>query len=384
MGSVFTNLINKLHPKKVAPCTSATSSIALIGGQYWTSAGIKTGDIILDRTLIHSIGILEKSNDINELDVSSRLVTPGLIDSWHPLHEDNIPPMMPGPYLDRLRREEAINRNKPEALSNSAKIPVQKLIDKGVVNCLLNGVTAAASPVVRNEEYVKLRMLKSRWIEALLWEKNPKRILAKSDDVPIIVSAADGTGRSAIREIAQLDSMGAISDKLMICGGAGLSRTDAEKLAQAGAYLIWQPLVDRFVLGQTIPPEVFEVRDLKVLIGAGSTRDGGDGLLAAMQAADRFGYLDRSSLINAVTAVPAQAFNLMTGKIEPGYLADLAVWSADSFEEAIFVKGREALELVIVDGIVVLAREKWIKKFGQGQNFYPVKEAEGFWGLFEV
>ena len=226
------------------------------------------------------------------------------------------------------------------------------------------------------------------WIQSLLWDKNPAKAFAKAGGRPVLVSAADGTSRAASREVDRLADGDMLAPNLLVVGGAGLTPADAKRLAAAGSWLVWRPVVDQFVLGQTAPPDVFATPGLKILVGAGSRRDGGRGLLAALQAADRYGYLPRERLLAAVTqagreALQADAASVSRETSVDARLADLAFWDATSFEEAVFDKGRDSLQMVMVGGEVVLCREHLLGKLGRPERLKPVAGQENFFSVIE-
>jgi imidazolonepropionase-like amidohydrolase len=156
-------------------------------------------------------------------------------------------------------------------------------------------------------------------------------------------------------------------------GGVALTPDGSRHLAAAGAFLVWRPVTDEYVLGRTINADVLNQTGLQVLLGAGSRRDGGQGLLAALQRADHLGHLDRHQLLDAVTNLAASAFQIPAGRIREGHYADFAVWRAETAESAIFELGRPALEMVILDGRVVLCRDAYRHLLPNASQLAPVE-----------
>ncbi|MHA1568884.1 MAG: hypothetical protein ACTSXZ_05395, partial [Alphaproteobacteria bacterium] len=125
----------------------ASPAFLLQGGRLWTPTGLREGDLLLRDGIISEIGKIEPPAEAVRIDLHGLLVTPGLIDAQHPLDEDCLPPLAPGPFTDWHRREEMIMREQPPVLAQADAISAEERVLAGVLNCLRNGVTTAVSPV---------------------------------------------------------------------------------------------------------------------------------------------------------------------------------------------------------------------------------------------
>ncbi len=354
-------------------------SVRLIDGRIWSPNGITRGDVALVNGRQ-----TEEASDLPsgalQIDLAGLLVTPGLVDACHPLAEDCLPPLAPGPYTDRQRREEDLVQLQPSAIDWAAKLPPERRLAAGVLDCLRNGVTCVASPDAPDGEPPALRTADTVWVRSLVWEKDPARVFARANSKPVLVSAADGTSRAAGREMDRLAEMNMLAANLALVGGAALTPSDAAKLAEVGATLVWRPVVDEYVLGLTVSPDVFTTPGLQILIGGGSRRDGGRGLLAALQAADRLGFLPRERLLDAATSLGGR---LLCGNVSRETSGDLCVWDADDLEDAVFARGALALQMVLVDGRVVLCREAMYAKMGQPEHLHLVEGADDLYCMID-
>lgn len=354
-------------------------ALLLSGGRRWTGREIVDGDLLLAGGRIAESRSVSPEKAERRLDLGGLLVTPGLIDACHPLAEDAIAPLKPGPYLDWHRREEEIMNEPPGELAEFERLTLEQKNAAGVWSCLSNGATTAIGLPARqtDERWVDTPSLP--WVRSLVWDKSPQAAFKRAKNSPVVVFLADGTSKAAAREMEKLRQFDMLGPNLVAVGGAGLTKSDAHDLAVAGASLVWRPVIDRFVLGQTVAPDVFRVEGLCLLLGGGARRDGGEGLLAALQAADGLGYCSRERLLAAVWGEAAKAFALEQGALATGKPADLACWRADDPEAALFKQGRDALELVISAGRVVFCRQNWFDQLGKPGHLRPVSgEKETF------
>ena len=375
----------------------SADAVALVGGRWWSPEEIREQCIFVEDGRAKICDATRLPSGVRRIDLDGLLVAPGLVDACHTLGEDCLPPLAPGPYTDRHRREEDIIRLQPAPQTDVNKLPDSERLEAGVLSCLLDGVTCVASPEMPKGNPMPLRAPAATWIRSLLWDKDPAKAFAKANGRPVLICATDGTSRAAAREMERLAEWKMLAPNSLIVGGAALNPADAARLASAGAWLVWRPIVDQFVLGQTLPPDVFGTPGLRILIGGGSGRDGGRGLLAALQAADRLGYLSRERLLSAATISGRQALQVDTtvvsretssggskkSDVQNTFLADLSFWDASTLEEAIFEKGRSALQMVIVNGVAVLCRDKYLTKIGNPPHLRRVAGHDEFFSVVD-
>lgn len=357
-------------------------SLVLSNGRFATPEGVVHTNLQIRDNHIEKIGDDSHHHRSHSLDLDGMLVTPGLIDAEHPLDEDCFSPLKPGPYLDREKRQNELEVEFAEIIQQANKAGDIRF-NAGFLDSLKNGVTTVASPRRPNVLPVPIRLPWSTWISSLIIEKNPAKKFVQARSEPVFVSLADGDSRAKSRELQLASEWGMLAPNLMAVGGVALTPNGSRHLAAAGAFLIWRPVTDEFIFGRSINADVLKQTGLQVLIGAGSRRDGGHGLLAALQRADRLGHLDRHQLLDAVTNLGASAFQMPAGRIREGHYADFAVWRADSVESAIFESGREALEMVILNGRVVLCRESSRHLVPNANRLLPVENEPGLYCVID-
>ncbi|HPQ70891.1 MAG TPA: amidohydrolase family protein [bacterium] len=348
--------------------------LALVGGRLWLPEGLRRGDIIIKEGRISALGEVKIPFGARVVEVPDLLIAPGLIDADHPLADDCLPPLLPGPYGDRAGREAEFERAQPATWVAAQKLAAGKRARAGALACLRNGVTVAVSTSA--EKPAVLRATKTAFIESLDLERNPEKIFKKAGKHAVAVRLADGSNWNATREFAKLEAAGGVGPHTLAVGCAGLSVEQAGRLAEAGAHLVWRPAVDRFVLGHSWPVELIKAAGDRLLLGAGSRRDGGEGLLQTLQLAEKIGKLAPNALIDAVTNRAARALKIAAGALEVGKWGDFSLWRAETMEEALFRQGKAALQMTIVGGQVMLTRKEWRDALPNRKQMKPVADED--------
>mgnify|MGYP000902546123 FL=1 len=355
--------------------------LALVGGRLWLPEGVRCGDIIIKEGRIAALGEVKIPRGARVIETRDLLIAPGLIDADHPFADDCLPPLLPGPYADRAGREAEFESAQPAAWIAAQKMAEGKRARAGALACLRNGVTAAVS--LYTEKPAVLRATKTALIESLELERNPEKIFKKAGKHAVAVRLADGSNWNATREFTKLEAAGGLGPHTLAMGCAGLSVEQAGRLVEAGAHLVWRPAVDRFVLGHSWPVELIKTAGEKLLLGAGSRRDGGEGLLHTLQLAEKIGKLTPKALIDAVTNRAARALKIEAGALAKGNWGDLSLWQAETLEEALFRQGKAALQMVVVNGQVVLARQEWCDALPNRKQLKPVTDEVDLFSVIE-
>jgi cytosine/adenosine deaminase-related metal-dependent hydrolase len=318
----------------------AGTVICLRGGLCWIDEKLVVADVLLEGGQIRAIGNPTAPEGTQEVDLKGRLVTPGLIDLDRNLIFDAVPVESPGPYLDRADRWAEIGF--PDD-------PGPDEIETAIYAILKEGVTTAAGPKLVDTGG-RLRVASGPWVNSLLLERNPGAGLNRSRGGPVWVRVGDGDSKASRREFDLLVEHGLLAPNVLAVGGVGLKPSQAAKLADVGAALVWRPITDQFILGQTVSAEVLATPDLRVVLGGGARREGGRGLGAALQRADALGYMDRTSLIRSVTTGAAAALQVDRGRLAEGLAADLVIWNAPDIETALFDPSSGRASAVLVGG----------------------------------
>jgi imidazolonepropionase len=136
---------------------------------------------------------------------------------------------------------------------------------------------------------------------------------------------------------------------------------DAAALATAGTVAVLLPVAFYALAEERLPP-IAALRKQRVRIAVATDCNPGSApgasLLLAMNMARRLFGLTSGEVLAGVTRHAAAALGLQSarGAIQPGYAADLAVWSIDSLDELGYWAGFNPCSMVVRNGEIALER----------------------------
>jgi len=149
---------------------------------------------------------------------------------------------------------------------------------------------------------------------------------AVRENRPFLLHIAEGTDREARESLATLQALGALSEHTVLLSGVGLSGEDLERIAKAGAHLVFCPVASQRLFGQM--PDVARALELgiSVSLGTDAAMTGSLNLLEELRAARKsLPALGAKDLYAMVTSSPARALRLPCGELKAGGRADLLV-----------------------------------------------------------
>ncbi len=193
-----------------------------------------------------------------------------------------------------------------------------------------------------------------------------------------LLHLAEGTDAAATHEFQALQTRGggwAISKNLAIIHGSALGQPELETVARHEGAIVWSPLHDLLLYGQTL--DLRSARSAGVRIGLGSSWSvsGSRNLLGELKwarAASRAvgGPYSDSDLVASVTwrAADILGWGRLLGSIVVGKRADLiVVASRDADPYSTLIEASEAqLALVMIDGIARTGLPELMQRFGRG------------------
>ncbi|KAB2933064.1 MAG: amidohydrolase family protein [Leptonema illini] len=176
--------------------------------------------------------------------------------------------------------------------------------------------------------------------------------------LPFILHIAEGFDRDSKQSLRQLDEMGALGENTVLVHGLSLSDHDLDRIAAAGAHLVWCPSSNRFIYNARPPIEKALSRGINVCLGTDSAMAGGPGMLQSLKSAmEELPSLDPLDLLAMATVNASQAFRLKDrGSLGAGQWADLVIFNrrpTDNLKEFIQTLELEDLFLVVREGIPV-------------------------------
>ena len=158
----------------------------------------------------------------------------------------------------------------------------------------------------------------------------------------VVVHAGEGIDAHELAEWGQLKAINFNKPQLVMIHTAAFTDAQYKEIAAAGSKIVWSPLSNLLLYGQTadIPSAMKE--GVMVCLGSDWSPSGSPNVLAELKVADHVnqrlwkGSISDSDLVNMVTIHPAIAFGIdkFVGSIAVGKVADLMVVAKESGKTA--------------------------------------------------
>ena len=298
---------------------------------------------------------------VRVLSLNGALLFPGLVNSHDHLEFNCFPALGRGPYRNFLTWSHDIHHRFSRQIERVSQIPQAIRAQWGVLKNLLCGVTVVAhhgalpvkpdvGPIglVEGIQCLHSLTLERRWRWKLLL---PELIGAGGAGVPVVVHLAEGVDEACRRELTVLRRWNWRRRPLIAVHGVALAPEQSAHLRA----LVWCPVSNRFLYGQTAPVAVLKSHTA-VLLGSDATLTGSWNFWEHLRLARELNQLTDRELFEAVTARAAKVWGLPGGMLTPGASADLVVAEADQGDpvDAFFALNPEQLLLVLRAGRPVL------------------------------
>ncbi len=198
-------------------------------------------------------------------------------------------------------------------------------------------------------------------VEATDAEKFLARISGKQKLLLHLSEGTDAKARSHFQALQIAKDKWAITDSLIGIHCAGMTRADFDIFAAHGGSMVWSPLSNLLLYGQTAKLGDAIAAGVPVALGSDWAPSGSENLLgelktAQLAAADAGATLSTRDLVAMATSTPAEmlGWGAHLGSIEAGKRADLIVVhgnaGADAYQS--LVSATEAdLDLVVINGV---------------------------------
>jgi cytosine/adenosine deaminase-related metal-dependent hydrolase len=153
------------------------------------------------------------------------------------------------------------------------------------------------------------------------------------DKGPLVVHLAEGPSPRMATEFYAIKDSGLLSPELIAIHGVGLTEPQLKEMAAVGAKLVWSPLSNFMLYGQTANIEAARKAGLSISLAPDWAPSGSKSSLGELKVADLVnkhalhGLFSDRDLVEMVTRKPADAmgWRKRLGQIAEGYLADLLV-----------------------------------------------------------
>ena len=310
-------------------------------------------------------------------------IFPGLIDA-HNHTSYNVLPIyeVPNKYNNRYQWTKPapyrrhVNTPKKLLTTKSYYDLHSEVIKYAEIKAIVGGVTSiqgspdlrATGGLVRNIEHQNfgqdriyqrgLAITDTRWIQRL--EDGLLRLMREGKVDAWIVHLAEGTDDKSRAEFPFLKNLGLLGDTTVAIHATALTAPEFREMAAAGTKIVWSPLSNLLLYGDTTKIADAIAQGVLVCLGTDWSPSGSKNLLGELKIADQIDKLrfhdvisDRE-LVRMVTINPSTALGLddKVGQIKPGLFADIAVFrkvNADPYRSLIDSNERHVM-LVIIGG----------------------------------
>ncbi|MFN5190526.1 MAG: amidohydrolase family protein, partial [Burkholderiales bacterium] len=187
-----------------------------------------------------------------------------------------------------------------------------------------------------------------------------QRMREERNNGMLVVHLAEGVGPRMANEFEALKRSGLLGPELVAIHGVGLTGVQFKEMASVGAKLVWSPLSNFLLYGQTADIAVARAAGVKLSLAPDWTPSGSKSILGELKVADLVnihqlgGTLSNRELVEMVTINPAEAMGWQgrLGTIAPGYLADLVIVddSVDDPYRNLVLATEENVRLVMIRG----------------------------------
>ncbi len=329
----------------------------------WASQGCEErGDLRIaqGRILERSASLRPRRRDLI-VDLEGHWVLPGLVNAHDHLGLDLLPALGTPPYSSFYDWAEEIYRPDESPIRDLERAPQADRLAWGAWRNVFGGSTAVAhhDPWHRRafaSSAFPVGVVRCAWAHSLGFEKGLHR--RYRPDRPFVIHAAEGTDDRAGAEVRELERLDLLHENTFLVHAMALSADDIEILARRNCKVIWCPISNLHLYGQTAPITALRQAGVNVALGTDSTLSGGLTLLDELRCAAETGQASPDELLAMVTHRATAAFKILDGRgtLEPGGRADLIVLpNRGSAANSLLAARIRDMALVLVGGRARLA-----------------------------
>lgn len=274
-------------------------------------------------------------------------IRPGLINAHDHLHRNHYGRLGRGTYPNAYEWGRDIHARDAAQIASGKRVPRRRALLRGAWKNLLAGVTTVVHHDRWEEDFdgeFPIRVARTRWAHSPGLE--PELAAASSGTGAFAIHLAEGTDAAAAEEVRELDRLGLLTRDLLAVHAVGVDADGVARLRASGAAVVWCPTSNLFLLGCTAPPSLL-APGMDVLLGSDSLLSGEGSLLDEIRVARELGLVSDKRLLEAVGCLAARRLGLAEPSLEPGEVADLAVFTRPLLEA-----GSADVALVMVGGVV--------------------------------
>ncbi len=194
------------------------------------------------------------------------------------------------------------------------------------------------------------------------WGRGVKEEMAASGgEAPFVIHLSEGRDEECAGELRALDGAGGLKENTVLVHGLGFTDRDMDRIAEAGAKVVWCPRSNHFLYGETTDVLGLRKRGVPVALGTDSSVTGSAHLLEELRYArkthlEKYGLdLPPRDLVAMVTSAPASLLMAETrlGALKPLFEADVLLvegGASDPYERLLQAEPG-GVDLLLVGGV---------------------------------
>ncbi len=193
-----------------------------------------------------------------------------------------------------------------------------------------------------------------------------------------VIHLAEGIDTLSRNEFTTLKNKGLLLKETAIIHGTALTQSEFQEMKNTGAKLIWSPISNTRLYGDTTDIVTAKNIGLDISIAPDWNPSGGKNMLEELQFVGKYnkeklsGALSDKDIFNMITYIPAKALAMedRVGKLVKDYVADIAVFEYDSLRDYSDLTrlGVEDVKLVFIGGKPLYGVKRWMDKIPH-QNY---------------
>jgi 5-methylthioadenosine/S-adenosylhomocysteine deaminase len=214
-----------------------------------------------------------------------------------------------------------------------------------------------------------------------------RRIADERSRGTVVVHLAEGVGPRMAAEFEAIKRSGLLGPELVVVHGIALTPTQFQEMAKVGAKLVWSPLSNFLLYGQTADIRAAHAAGVAISLAPDWAPSGSKSSLGELKVADLVNrhalgnlFTDRD-LVAMVTSRPAAALGWQDrlGQITTGFLADLIVVDriVDAPYRNLISAQPRHLRLTMVRGEAVFGEAELMSKLRAEQDLEGITLATG-------
>lgn len=386
-------------------CDAVAGATYALGGTVLTPDGPLEGWVVVENEKI--VKITENESDIPEgaaKVATDGIISPGLIDLHNHVTYNFLPLWDSGRrwqnrYEWQMDAGYAAAIQTPHKAVKSAK-KMCEAIKYGEFKALVGGTTtiedaddlACTRSWVRNVEFTNFCADHVEERVSAIYKMAPAAAeklntqIASGEVKSFIAHVAEGVDEPSRKEFDDLKALNLAKPEVAIIHGVALDETQLAEMGTVGMKLVWSPLSNMILYGQTANIPAAVAAGVTVSLAPDWSPSGSSNLLGELKVADRInqeqfaGALTEQQLWEMVTANPADivAWTDKVGRIREGLFADLVVIRGDRtspYRAMIDAKPADVL-LTTVSGSPFYGDTQILDTLGQAEK-YEVVDACG-------